>query len=302
MLSLSTEAAPALALEAFAAACRARGLDGAELVVGPDADPAAVAAAARAGGVRVVALRALGLDAARAHAIAQAAASLGVPVSVPPGEVSDAELARLVPAFAACGARLLLGYPTDLDAALAAIATLALLDAPRTLGLAWEIDPSATALDDASAVLLATREHLGLVRLRGGGPEQRAQDGRGIGPLIVELALSGYAGPLVLCPSRPTEVTRWTTWLAARGSSGCGHAVDTRTVALDVRDVEPRDRLDTILGAYRMLVPGATLHLTVDHDPSCMYYMLEATEPEHSFAFQIVEHGPETWRAEVTRR
>ena len=69
-----------------------------------------------------------------------------------------------------------------------------------------------------------------------------------------------------------------------------------------MRDVEPRDRLDTILGAYRTLIPGATLHLTLDHDPMCMYYTLDAMEPAHSFAFEIVEHGPEVWRAEVTKR
>jgi uncharacterized protein (DUF2249 family) len=72
-------------------------------------------------------------------------------------------------------------------------------------------------------------------------------------------------------------------------------------IELDMREVEPRHRFETIMGAYRMLVPGAKLHLTVDHDPMCMYYTLEATEPAHSFSFQMVEHGPEVWRAEVTR-
>ncbi|MBI2393053.1 MAG: DUF2249 domain-containing protein [Deltaproteobacteria bacterium] len=71
---------------------------------------------------------------------------------------------------------------------------------------------------------------------------------------------------------------------------------------VDVRDVEPKDRLETILGAYRVLRAGATLRLTVDHDPSCMYYMLSATEPEGSFTFRKVDDGPEVWSAEVTRR
>ncbi|ODS59319.1 MAG: hypothetical protein ABS36_01960 [Acidobacteria bacterium SCN 69-37] len=68
-----------------------------------------------------------------------------------------------------------------------------------------------------------------------------------------------------------------------------------------MRDVEPKDRLETILGAYKTLRKGATLKITVDHDPSCMYYMLEATEPAGSFAFATTEKGPVTWRAEVTR-
>jgi uncharacterized protein (DUF2249 family) len=107
----------------------------------------------------------------------------------------------------------------------------------------------------------------------------------------------------VLCPSsrEPAVLDRWARWAASSGSAGCGHAVSTREVALDMRDVEPRHRLETILGAYRTLIPGATLHLTVDHDPTCMYYTLEATEPAKSFQFQIVENGPEVWRADVTK-
>ena len=171
------------------------------------------------------------------------------------------------------------------------------------LGLAWEIEPASASLEVASAVLFATRDLLGLVRLHGGGPEQRLQDGRGVGPVLGELALSGYTGPIVLCPSSRDARTLdlWARWAESRGSSGCGHAASTREHALDMRDVEPRDRLDTILGAYGTLVPGATLHLTLDHDPTCMYYTLEATEPPRSFEFHVVENGPEVWRAEVTR-
>ncbi|HEY5947736.1 MAG TPA: DUF2249 domain-containing protein, partial [Kofleriaceae bacterium] len=201
------------------------------------------------------------------------------------------------------GGRLLLSHRTDLDQAVATLAAIRARDT-SVLGVAWELEPSTAGLDAASAVLLATRELLGVVRLHGGGPEQRDQDGRGVGPLLGELALSGYAGPIVLCPSSrdPAILDRWARWAASRGSSGCGHAASTRELVLDMRDVEPRDRLDTILGAYRTLIPGASLRLTLDHDPMCMYYTLEATEPPHSFAFQIVEHGPEVWRAEVTKR
>ena len=81
-----------------------------------------------------------------------------------------------------------------------------------------------------------------------------------------------------------------------------GHAASASHVELDVREVEPRDRLDTILGAYRGLSRGSMLRLTVDHDPVCMYYTLQATEPEGSFSFEIVAHGPEVWRAEVRKR
>jgi uncharacterized protein (DUF2249 family) len=302
MLSLSTEAAPQLGLEALTAACRARGLDGEELVVAAGVDPEQRAADARAAGASIVALRVAEIDVQGAPTLARAAALLGVPVSVPAGALTPPALAAIVPAFAAAGARLLLGHGTDLDDALAVVAAIRAAGSPPSLGLAWELQPSAADLVDAGAILLATRELLGVVRLHGGGPEQRDQDGRGVGPLFVDLALTGYAGPIILCPSRPEELPRWAKWLASTGSAGCGHAVSGKTIELDVRDVEPRDRLETILGTYRLLVPGAAMHLTVDHDPVCMYYMLEATEPARSFAFQIVEHGPEVWRAEVTKR
>ena len=302
MLSLSSEAAPHLSWHALAAACRARGLDGEELVVTGDEAPEELAVAARAAGGRVVALRAPRLDEARASSLARASARLDVPISVPPGAIDARDLVRVTRAFARARGRLLLGHGTRLDEALATASAVRAADAPRVLGLAWELRPSSEDLREASAVLLAVRELLGAVRLHGGGPEQRAQDGRGVGPLLVELALSGYAGPVILCPSHSGELGRWSSWLSSTKSAGCGHAASSATVSLDIRDVEPRDRLETILGAYRGLASGARLELTLDHDPSCMYYTLEATEPEGSFAFEVVENGPEVWRARVTKQ
>jgi uncharacterized protein (DUF2249 family) len=71
---------------------------------------------------------------------------------------------------------------------------------------------------------------------------------------------------------------------------------------LDVRPVEPKDRLDTIMGAYDALDPGSTLDLTVDHDPRCMYYTLEAMRGDGTFSFEYLENGPETWRVAVQKR
>ena len=297
MLSLSAEAAPQLPLDTLDAACRARGLDGVELVISGDV----ASVASRPRGVRVVALRVAELDERTAPALARTSAELGVPVSVPPGALDRPTLARVAPAFAG-GGRLLLGHDTDLDDVLAAIAAIRAAGSSPALGLAWEIRPSSAPLVQASAVLLATRDLLGLVRLHGGGPEQRAQDGRGVGKIFTELALSGYTGPVVLTPTGPDEVARWHRWLHSTKPAGCGSAASESFVDLDVRDVEPRHRLETILGAYHGLGPGGRLLLTVDHDPVCMYYTLEATEPAGSFAFAVHEHGPEVWRAEVTKR
>ena len=73
------------------------------------------------------------------------------------------------------------------------------------------------------------------------------------------------------------------------------------TVDLDVRPVEPKDRFEQIMGTYEALEPGESMQLTVDHDPLCMYYTLRATRGDESFAFEYLEHGPETWRVVVTR-
>lgn len=301
-LSLSTLAAPDLGLEAFAAACLSRGLDGAEIVISDGDDLDEVAVRITAARARIVALRVPSLDARSAPAFAAASARLGVPVSTPAEAGVLGELSDLVACFARANGRLLLGMGTSLEGAVELMARVRTMRAGDALGVALEIRPATESLADASAVLFACREHLGLVRLHGGGPEQRAQEGLGIGAFLTDLALSRYEGPIVLCPSRPELLGDWAKWLASTKSAGCGSKVAPRVLALDVRDVEPRDRLETILGAYASLSPGETMTLTVDHDPSCMYFTLKATEPEGSFEFQTVDHGPEVWRAEVTKR
>ncbi|MEZ4411362.1 MAG: DUF2249 domain-containing protein [Gemmatimonadales bacterium] len=76
----------------------------------------------------------------------------------------------------------------------------------------------------------------------------------------------------------------------------------TDLVTLDIRPVEPKDRFDRIMTAYEALAEGATLDLTVDHDPKCMYYALKATRGDDAFAFDYLENGPETWRVRVQKR
>lgn len=70
---------------------------------------------------------------------------------------------------------------------------------------------------------------------------------------------------------------------------------------LDVRPVPPKDRYDRIMDAYEALIPGDTLDLIVDHDPTCMYYTLKATRGDDAFAFDYLERGPETWRVRVRK-
>jgi uncharacterized protein (DUF2249 family) len=300
-LSLTSTAGLHLDHGARGAACLARGLDGQELVIDAQEAREVLAADASASVAHIVALRVAGIDSAMAPAIALLARRWQVPVSVPAEGLDRDQLAAVGSIFGAAGARLCIGHGTDLADTLALSADIATAGATGSLGLCWEVRPSIERLDDAGAVLLAARTQLGLVRLYGGGPEQHDQGGQGIGSLLTDLALSQYSGLIVLVPSAPAHLPRWHAWLESRKPTGCGSGHDEQEIVLDVRGVEPKDRLETILGAYRRLRAGATLKLTVDHDPSCMYYMLEATEPAGSFAFATTEHGPDSWRAEVRR-
>lgn len=78
--------------------------------------------------------------------------------------------------------------------------------------------------------------------------------------------------------------------------------MSVRPVTLDVRPVEPKDRFERIMGAYDALPEEASLELTVDHDPRCMYYTLKATRGDDAFSFRYLEDGPETWRVLVRKR
>lgn len=72
-------------------------------------------------------------------------------------------------------------------------------------------------------------------------------------------------------------------------------------IMLDIREVEPRDRFETIMSAYDALESGESLDLTVDQDPKCMYYTLWTTRDEGSCDFEYLEDGPEVWRVHVRR-
>ena len=70
---------------------------------------------------------------------------------------------------------------------------------------------------------------------------------------------------------------------------------------LDVRDVEPKSRLDAIMSAWDRLQSGDELWLTVDHDPKCMYYTLLADHGPSAFTFEYIEDGPTDWKVKVIR-
>lgn len=77
--------------------------------------------------------------------------------------------------------------------------------------------------------------------------------------------------------------------------------IASQEVRLDVRPVEPKHRLDTILNAWNDLPVGDVLLLYVDHDPQCMYHTLAAEYGTDMFAFDYLESGPVDWAVKVTR-
>ncbi|MEB2314255.1 MAG: DUF2249 domain-containing protein [Sorangiineae bacterium] len=300
-LSLSTVAAPSADLDAFHAAANGRGLDGIELELDAAEDVTLAVERARASSARFVALHAAGTQ--PSGALARASGALGVPLSVPAERtavLSAASVAELGRDFAAAGGRLLLGFRSDFDAVMQAVNLLREAGSPSAIGLAWELRPGVDDLEASGTILLAASELLGAVRLYGGGPEQNQQDGRGVGAIFVELALSGYAGPTVLIPSGAEQLPLWHDWLLTRKPMEAGFDAKMG-FEVDVRNVEPKDRMGTILGAFGALPPGETMHITLDHDPSCMYYALEETQAEGSFAFRKIGEGPVVWEAEVKK-
>ena len=69
---------------------------------------------------------------------------------------------------------------------------------------------------------------------------------------------------------------------------------------LDVRDLAPARRHETIFSAYQDLAPGAGFVLVNDHDPKPLRYQFEA-EHAGQFTWDDLEAGPEVWRVRIGR-
>jgi uncharacterized protein (DUF2249 family) len=55
------------------------------------------------------------------------------------------------------------------------------------------------------------------------------------------------------------------------------------------------------MGTYEALPDGGTMELTLDHDPTCMYFTLLSTKGEGTFDFDYLERGPIDWRVLVRK-
>ncbi len=70
---------------------------------------------------------------------------------------------------------------------------------------------------------------------------------------------------------------------------------------IDVTELAPRDRHQTIFDRLFELETGDTLTLLVDHDPIPLRYQLDAERPDQ-FHWEYQENGPEQWVVDITSR
>ncbi len=123
-----------------------------------------------------------------------------------------------------------------------------------------------------------------------------------------KIAASAWAALRQARPDLAVRVTAVLHGLARRVGEGPGGPVggepDAAAVreapVLDVRDLAPARRHETIFAAYRDLAPGAGFVLVNDHDPKPLRYQFEA-EHAGQFTWQYLESGPEVWRVRMGR-
>lgn len=69
-------------------------------------------------------------------------------------------------------------------------------------------------------------------------------------------------------------------------------------IPLDVRDLHPRERHQTIFERLHALDAGGTLRLINDHDPAPLRYQLDAEYPDQ-YDWVTIEAGPERWMVDI---
>ena len=81
--------------------------------------------------------------------------------------------------------------------------------------------------------------------------------------------------------------------------SSAAHAPTGETL-LDVRDLAPAGRHESIFAAYHALAPDQAFVLVNDHDPTPLRYQFEA-EHAGAFTWEYLEAGPRVWRVRLGR-
>jgi uncharacterized protein (DUF2249 family)/iron-sulfur cluster repair protein YtfE (RIC family) len=123
-----------------------------------------------------------------------------------------------------------------------------------------------------------------------------------------KIAAAAWAALRTARPDLAVKVTAVLHGLARRVGEGPGEpsggdlaaAAAQEDPVLDVRDLAPAQRHETIFSAYRGLAPSAGFVLVNDHDPKPLRYQFEA---EHAgrFTWECLQSGPEVWRVRIGR-
>lgn len=141
--------------------------------------------------------------------------------------------------------------------------------------------------DDAQATLVSLLLQAAAALARGGEADRACK-----------IAASAWAALRDDQPDLAAKVTAALHGLARR--VGEGTAATGEDQVLDVRDLAPARRHETIFSAYRDLAPGAGFVLVNDHDPKPLGYQFEA-ENAGQFTWQYLESGPEVWQVRIGR-
>jgi uncharacterized protein (DUF2249 family) len=113
-----------------------------------------------------------------------------------------------------------------------------------------------------------------------------------------KIAASAWAALRDDRPDLAARVTAALHGLARRVDEGAGEL--GQDAVLDVRDLAPAQRHETIFSTYQGLATGAGFVLVNDHDPRPLRYQFEA-EHAGQFTWQSLEGGPEVWRVRIGR-
>ena len=148
--------------------------------------------------------------------------------------------------------------------------------------------------EDAQATLVSLLLQAAAALARGGEADRACK-----------IAASAWAALRDGRPDLAARVTAALHGLARRvGEGSVGGERDAAAAGedqvLDVRDLAPAQRHETIFSAYRGLAPGAGFVLVNDHDPKPLGYQFEA-EYAGQFTWQYLESGPEVWRVRIGR-
>ena len=161
-----------------------------------------------------------------------------------------------------------------------------------------------TSVPDADAALLGLLvEAAGLLAATGGGDQACrlvAQAWAALRAPRPDLAVRVTATLHRLVRTVTAEPVTLSARVPAGGTSGAPGGGPAGGTVLDVRELAPAQRHETIFAAYEALEAGAGFVLVNDHDPKPLRYQFEAEHAgEHTWDY--LQDGPRVWRGRIGR-